>query len=177
MRTRLVPVALVSGALLLGGCGTGLQATTYTKEKNPRDFGGHSAGDLDIRNLGIAAPATGDVFAAGGTDSATLSGSVVNTGTSDDALVGIEAQDFGSAQLQVDGQDVTSVPIPAGSGTSSWTAVLTDPKRDLHVGGYTTVTLLFSRAGQVQGLQVPLRAGDTGLDSRTAEQDPYKVGE
>ena len=175
MRTRLVPVALVSGALLLAGCGTGLQATTYTKEKNPRDFGGRSAGDLDIRNLGIAPPATGDVYTS--TDTATLSGSVVNTGTSDDALVGIEAQDFGSAQLQVDGQDVTSVPIAAGSGASTWTAVLSDPKRYLHVGGYTTVTLLFSRAGQVQGLQVPLRAGDTGLDSRSADQDPYKVGE
>jgi copper(I)-binding protein len=176
VRNRLVPVALVSGALLLGGCGTGLQATTYTKEKAPRDFGLASAGDLEIRNLAIAPPASGDGFAAG-TDTASLTGSVVNTGTQDDALIGIEAEDFGSAQLQLNGQDTTSVPVPAGAATGSWTAVLTDPKKDLRAGTYTTVTLVFDRAGRVEGLRVPLRAGDTGLDSRTPAQDPYKVGE
>ena len=176
MRSRLAPVALVSGALLLAGCGTGLQATTYTKESAPRDFQGATAGDLSIRNLGIAPPASGTGFTAGG-GTATLSGGVVNTGTEDDALVGVEAADFGSAQLQLDGADVTSVPVPAGSGASTWTAVLSDPKRDLSAGGYTTVTLLFSKAGRVEGLQVPLRAGDTGLADREAAQDPYEVGE
>ena len=180
MRSRLVPVAvvsgIVSGALLLSGCGTGLQATTYTKEKAPRDFSLASAGDLEIRNLGIAPPSTGDTFTAG-TGTATLSGSVVNTGTEDDDLVGIESDDFASVQLQLDGKDTTSVPVPAGSDAGTWSATLTGPKEDLRVGQYTTVTLVFSKAGRVENLQVPLRSGDTGLSERTPAQDPYHVGE
>ena len=171
-----VPVALLSGALLLAGCGTGLQATTYTKEKAPRDFGLVSAGDLEIRNLAIAPPATGLVLKAG-TDSAVLSGAVVNTGTTDDALVAVQADDAAAAQLQLDGKDVTSVPIAAGTGAGTWTATLTGLKDDLRVGQYTTVTLVFAKAGRVEGLQVPVRAGDTGLGDRAADQDPYKVGE
>lgn len=180
MRSRSVravaPVALVSGALLLSGCGTGLQATTYTKERAPRDFQLASAGDLEIRNLGIAPPATGTTFTAG-TDTATLSGSIVNTGSEDEDLIGVESDDFTSVQLQLDGKDTTSVPVPAGGEAGTWTATLSGLKRDLHAGEYTKVTLVFSKAGRKEGLQVPLRAGDTGLAQRTPEQDPYRVGE
>ena len=51
--------------LLLSGCGVGLHATTYTKELSPRDFDPASLGALQVRNLGIAPPDSGDTHTAG----------------------------------------------------------------------------------------------------------------
>jgi hypothetical protein len=50
-------------------------------------------------------------------------------------------------------------------------------KSDLRVAQYINVTLVFQRAGRLTGVQVPIRAGDTGLGSRTPAQDPYKSAE
>ncbi|MCU1622611.1 MAG: Copper(I)-binding protein [Frankiales bacterium] len=175
MRSRstapLVTALLVTG-LLMAGCGTGLQATTYTKETSPRDFNGTSIANLEVRNLGIAAPASGLTFKAG--DSAVLTGSVVNTGTTDDALVAVESVAATSVTLS-DGTATAAptVPIPAGSDASSWSATLTGLTADLRAGQYVTVTLVFERAGRLTGLQVPVRSGDNGLEGRTPEQDPY----
>ena len=175
LRGKLPAAALVTGALLLSGCGTGLQATTYTKEKAPRDFAVASVADLAVRNLAIAPPATGDTFAKG--DTATLSGAVINTGTQDDELIGVETDAAGASSLLVDGKPVPSVPVAAGTDASSWTASLTGLTRELRAGQYVTVTLVFAKAGRLSDLQVPVRAGDTGLDTRPAAQDPYHVGE
>jgi copper(I)-binding protein len=165
----------VTGALLLSGCGTGLQATTYTKEKSPRDFAAASVADLEVHNLGIAPPAQGDTFAT--SDTATLSGSVIYTGTQDDELIGVESDAAGATSLLLDGRPVPSVPVTAGTDAATWTASLTGLTRELQVGQYVTVTLVFAKAGRLPDLQVPVRAGDTGLDTRTPEQDPYHVGE
>ncbi|MCU1602423.1 MAG: hypothetical protein JWO22_3132 [Frankiales bacterium] len=173
MRTRLLPAALLASGLLLSGCGTGLQATTYTKEKAPRDFSGATAGDLDIRNLGIAPPSTGIVLKAG--DHATLTGSFVNTGTVDDKLVSVSSDAAATATV-VPGGTATDVTIPAGGDADTWSADLV-LKADTSVGQYLTVTLVFERAGTVTDLQVPIRSGDTGLSSRAPEQDPYGSGE
>ncbi len=177
MRTRLVPavplVSLLASGLVLSGCGTGLQATTYTKETSPRDFKGTTAGDLDIRNLGVLAPPTGIVLKAG--DHATLTGSLINTGTEADTLVSVSSADATSATL-LPGGTATDISIPAGGDNDTWSAdlVLT---RDVTVGSYLTVTLQFSRAGAVTDLQVPVRSGDNALGNRGRAQDPYSSGE
>lgn len=170
-----VPAALLSSALLLAGCGTGLQATTYTKERSPRDFDDRSIADLEVRNLGITPPSTGIAFHVG--DSAVLTGTVVNTGDTDDALVGVESDIAGSVSLLVEGPGNAAnpeVPIPAGGDAGSWAARLTGLTKDLHVGQYVTVTLVFAHAGRLTDLQVPIRIGDTGLSSREEAQDPYE---
>jgi copper(I)-binding protein len=171
----LVTALLVTG-LLLAGCGTGLQATTYTKETSPRDFNGTSIADLEVRNLGIAAPTSGLTFNPG--DSAVLTGSVVNTGTTDDTLVAVESAVATSVTLS-DGTATAAptVPIPAGSDAGSWSATLTGLTADVRVGQYVTVTLVFQRAGRLSGLQVPVRSGDNGVEGRTPEQDPYHAPE
>ena len=176
MRSRLLSAAAVSSTLLLSGCGTGLHATTYTIERSPRDFRSTQIADLKVRNLGIAGPSTGITIASGGT--AVLTGSVVNSGDSDDALVGVEVDVAGTSTLWLDGKTVTSVPVPAGGATGQWSVTLSDLKRDLRVGQYVDVSLVFARAGRLADLQVPVRTPqDTGLGERTPEQDPYRSAE
>ena len=157
MRSRLLPAALLTSGLLLSGCGTSLQATTYTKERAPRDFAPASSGDLQVRNLGIAPPATGIVLKAG--EHATLTGTVVNNGDTDDRLVSV-ASDAASAVTLIPGGTATDVTVPAGGDADTWSAdlVLT---QDTMVGHYLTVTLTFERAGKLEDLQVPVRTGDT----------------
>ncbi|MCW2707474.1 MAG: Copper chaperone PCu(A)C [Frankiales bacterium] len=175
MRSRLLPAALVSSTLVLSGCGTGLHAATYTQERSPRDFEGKSIANIEVRDLGIAPPISGSTLTAG--DTAVLSGGLVNTGTTDDALVGVESDVASSSALEVDGKSVTSIPIPAGGDAGQWSALLSGLKSELHVAQYISVTLVFQRAGRLTGVQVPIRAGDTGLGSRTPAQDPYKSAE
>ena len=193
MRSHLVSAGLLSSALLLSGCGTGLQATTYTKERSPRDFAGASLQGLEVRNLGIAPPATGGTLET--SDTAVLTGSVVNTGTTDDTLVGVETDIAATATLTPGtstndgttpgaipspspaGQSASGVPVPAGGDASDWSVQLTGLRAPLHVGQYVTVTLVFAQAGRLADLQVPVRAGDTGLSDRTPAQDPYKSAE
>jgi len=167
VRSRLVPAALLSSALLLSGCGTGLHATTYTKERAPRDFANASLADLEVRNLGIAAPSEGDTLTAGQT--AVLTGSVVNRGDKDDTLVGIESTAAGASSLYLDGKAVSEVTVPAGGDASTWSALLTGLRNDVRVGSYVEVTLVFRSAGRLEGVKVPVR--------NQPEQDPYKSAE
>ena len=173
MRSRLVSATLLSSALLLSGCGVGLHATTYTKELAGRDFAPASAGELQIRNLGIAPPTSGDTHTAG--DTAVLTGTIVNTGSSDDALVGVESSVAGATSLWLNGKTVSEVPVAAGSDAGTWTALLTGLREDLRIGDYVSVTLVFAHAGRLEDLQVPVRLGSSdGIGSRSPEQDPYK---
>lgn len=175
MRSRLLSAALLS-SILLSGCGTGLHATTYTIERSPRDFRSTQVADLQVRNLGIVGPSTGITISSDGT--AVLTGSVVNSGDTDDALVGVETDVAGTSTLWLDGKTVTAIPVPAGGATGQWSATLSDLKQDLRVGQYVDVTLVFARAGRLADLQVPVRTPqDTGLGERTPEQDPYKSAE
>jgi copper(I)-binding protein len=171
-----VSAALLSSTLLLTGCGTGLKATTYTIERSPRDFRSTGIADLEVRNLGIAGPSTGITIPASST--AVLTGTVVNTGHSDDSVVGVETDVAGTATMWLNGKPVTEVPVPAGGDTGQWSVTLSDLKQDLRVGQYLDVTLVFAHAGRLADLQVPVRTpADTGLDQRTPEQDPYKSAE
>jgi copper(I)-binding protein len=171
-RRRLVPAALLV-ALALTGCGTGLQNQTY-KERSIRDFDGLTVGSLEVRNLGIDAPASGSVIPAD-EGTAVVTGSVINTGRTADALTGASSSVAASAQLQVDGTDVSAVPVPAGSDAgTTWAVLLTGLKKDLLAGTYVDITLTFERAGRTEQLSIPVRVGDTGLSDREEAQDPYE---
>ena len=169
--SRLVNVAAVvlCGAAL-SACGTGLEAQTY-KARTPYDYTNAELGDLSLRNLAIEAPLSDGVLAKG--DVATLTGAVVNTGATDDALTSASSDAAATAKLLVDGSPVTSVPVPA-SGTSgtTWAVSLEGLTKDLRAGQYVTVTLTFDKAGRTT-LQVPVRSGDNGLGDREPLQDPY----
>ena len=168
--------ALLSSTLLLAGCGTGLKATTYTIERSPRDFRSTSIAQLEVRNVGIGGPSTGITIPAGST--AVLTGTVVNTGDTEDTLVGVEVAEAGTVTMWVAGKPVTEVPVPAGGDTGQWTVTLSGLKQDLRVGQYLDVSLVFAHAGRLADLQVPVRTPvDTGLDERTPEQDPYESAE
>ena len=81
----------------------------------------------------------------------------------------------GAVTLLVDGTPTAEVAVPAnGAAPTTWAVAFTDLRRPLAVTEYVPVTLEFQRAGRVT-LQVPVFAGDNGLQDREPEQDPYHV--
>jgi copper(I)-binding protein len=172
---RTASAALVLGAVLLSGCGTGLHATTY-KERGrmdaaETDIGGRTG--LAVRNLQIGAPTSGDTIPTGGT--AFVTGSIVNNGTSPDALVGAGSDVAGAATLLVSGSPTTEVALPAGgTAPGTWSIALTGLTRALTATALVPVTLEFRRAGRVT-VQVPVAPAPGALEDRTPAQDPYHV--
>jgi copper(I)-binding protein len=172
---RLAPVlALAVCAGALTGCGTGLEPQTY-KGQN-RAFSPTAVGSVEIRNIGVTAPISGEAYAAG--ENVIVSGSLVNPSDTDDALVGATSSAAGSADLLLAGDAATSIPVPArGQAPATWAVLLKGLKSPLSPGSYVTVTLTFEKAGRTKELLVPVRSGDNGLSSREESQDPYKVAE
>jgi copper(I)-binding protein len=169
-RRPVTVVAAVLCAAALSACGTGLQNETY-KATGRQDSALAQVGTIAIRNAYVDAPASGDVLPQGA--SATLVASFVNKGATDDALTGVTSAIAGSTELRVDGQTVSSVDIPSRSTSSpKATIVFKDLTRDVRVGEYITVRFSFKLAGSTD-VQVPVRAGDTGLADREEAQDPY----
>lgn len=171
-RRPLTVAAAVLCAAVLSACGTGLQAQTY-KETGRQDSATTDLGRLAVRNLHVEAPADGNVLASG--DQAVLTGTFVNGGASNDSLTALTTDAAGSVGLTVDDRPATAVAVPAGGESGQWTAVLGALTKDLHAGEYISVTLTFAGAGRAT-VQVPIRAGNNGLSSRTPEQDPYHEG-
>ena len=170
-RTVTVAAAVLSAAALTA-CGTGLQAQTY-KEKGRQDSATTDLGRLAVRNLHVQPPTDGSILATG--SQAVLTGTFVNAGSADDSLKTLTTDVAGSVNLTVDGAPATTVAVPAGGSSGTWTAILDGLTKDLHAGEYISVTLDFSGAGRTT-VQVPVRAGDNGLGSREPEQDPYGGG-
>ena len=173
MSRRPVIAALLSTALL-SACGTGLQAKTYQEigrqDGAAADLGG--ATGIAVRHLHVDPPAAGSAFEING--NASVTGGLVNNGGSADALVGASSDAARDATLLVDGTPTTEVAIPArGAAPTSWSVSLTGLTREVHAATYISVTLEFQRAGRVT-LQVPVHAGDNGLEDREEAQDPYE---
>jgi copper(I)-binding protein len=166
--SRPVTAVLLSAALL-SACGTGLEAQTY-KPRTPHDSISAHVGKVAIRNLAIAAPQQGQTLAVG--DRAVVTGSFINEDTVPDALVDASSDIAATVVLQTDGQDPT-IPIPPlGSSGTTWSLVLDGLTKELRPGQFASLTLVFAKAGRIT-VSVPVRAGDTGLGERKAEQDPY----
>jgi copper(I)-binding protein len=168
-------LALLLSAALLSGCGTGLHSRTY-REHGRQDgaianVGGRSG--IAVRNVHLTPPATGSTYGVGST--AFLTGGLVNGSGTADALVGATSDVAGAVTLLVDDTPTTEVAIPAhGAATTTWALALSSLTRPVSVATYVTVTLEFRSAGRVT-LQVPVFAGDNGLQNRTPEQNPYSV--
>jgi copper(I)-binding protein len=167
--------ALLASAALLAGCGTGLEARTYQEvgreDGAVANVGGHTG--IQVRHLHVAPPASGTQVEAGST--AFVVGGLVNAGGSADSLVGATSDVAGAVQLLVDGTPTTEVAIPAGGAApQGWALALSGLSRALTPATYVPVTLEFRHAGRVT-LDVPVYAGDQGLDDRTPAQDPYAV--
>ena len=172
-RRTVSALAALGTAALLTGCGTGLEARTYQETGREdgavADLGGKSG--LAIRHLHVAPPATGAAVEAGST--AFVVGGLVNNSGSADALIGASSPVAGAVTLLVDGSPTTEVAVPAkGAAPQSWAIALAGLNRGLPPTTYVEVTLEFARAGRVT-LQVPVHAGDQGLQDREAAQDPY----
>ena len=176
MSRRRIATSLVAltAAALLAGCGTGLEATTI-KETGREDGASTDVGGLNgiaVRRLHVAAGLEAG-HAAGGT--AYVTGGLINSSGSADALVGASSDVAGSVTLVVDGTPTTQVALPAqGVAPSGWAIALNGLTQDLAPASYVRVTLEFQRAGRVT-LDVPVHAGDTGLKDREEAQDPYEA--
>jgi copper(I)-binding protein len=168
--------AIVASAVLAAGCGTGLQAQTY-KEKGRRDGATATVGGREgvaVQRLHVTGPRTGSAFAVG--DSAFVAGGLINNASTADALVGATSDVSPAVSLLVDGSPVQQVDLPAdGAAPAGWSLQLTSLTRAVPAGTYIAVDLQFQHAGKVS-LQVPVDAGDNGLSTRTADEDPYKAG-
>ena len=169
MRRPVALVALTLSAALVSACGTGLEAQTY-KERRAYDATHVDVDQLAVRNLSLEAVSEADGAPTGG--GALLTGTVVNNGTADDALVGVQTDVASDIQL-VSAAGAPQLVVPAGgtSGTE-WAVQLSGLTRPIKVGEYVSVTLEFAKAGRTT-VQVPVRAGDNGLKDREVAQDPY----
>lgn len=176
-RRLITAAALVVTAALASACGTGLQAKTYT-ESGRSDSGAATLGGIAVRNAYIDQPATGNSIPIG--QSALLVGFLVNNSSTGDALVGASSPLATGADLQLGTAPAATVAIPpnstvpiAGAAPGAiWSISLTGLIRPLRVGEFISVTLNFQNAGHAT-IQVPVRAGNNGLGSRTPDQNPF----
>ncbi|MGB8650942.1 MAG: copper chaperone PCu(A)C [Mycobacteriales bacterium] len=170
-RRPVTVAAVVLSAVVLSGCGTGLHAQTY-RETGRSDSAVAEVGSIAVRGLHVEPSTTGNTLAVG--DDAVVTGVLVNNGTEDDSLTGAATDAASSIAIQQGGVTATSVKVPAGSTSGTdWSLKLSGLTKELQAGEYLSITLVFDKAGRTT-LQVPIRAGDNGLSSRTPEQDPYK---
>jgi len=165
--------AVLLGAAVLSGCGTGLQAQVY-KETGRGDSASADLDSLAIRNLHFEPAAEGNALATG--DRAVMTGSFANRGDAQDTLTSISSPAAASVMLLQHGKAVSSIDIPAGGAAGGWTAVLEGVNRPVRAGQYLPVTLTFSRGGRTT-LQVPLHISEGDLEGREVNQEPYGHGE
>jgi copper(I)-binding protein len=168
-------LALLVSAVALAGCGTGLEAKTYS-ETGRQDGAFATVGGRDgvvLQRLHVIGPDSGSTLAAG--DTALVTGGLVNNSGTDDALIGASSDLSNRVTLLVDGSPATELALPAHRAAGTWSIVLNGLTREVHVATSITVTLEFQRAGKVT-VQVPVAAGDNGLRDRTPQQDPYAEG-
>jgi copper(I)-binding protein len=166
-----VAVLAVSAAAL-SACGTGLQAQTY-REVGRQDGASITVDKIAVRDLHVVPPLTGASIPK--YETAVVSGVLVNEGDTADALVGASTDSAATATLEDGGQPSTSIPLLPHGMATTWTINLRGLTKPLEGGRFINVTLTFNRARQTT-LQVPIRAGDTGLAQRTPEQNPYGEG-
>jgi copper(I)-binding protein len=143
--------------LALTACGVGLDPQTY-RERTTQDAANAQAGDLALRNVAIAPPATGEKEIAAGSD-AQLVLSIVNPGEEKDTLTGVTTGASTSTKL-VDGSghEVTSVEIPAKGAArdGDFGVVLVGLTKALRPGMYVDVTFAFATNGRLK-VSVPVK--------------------
>lgn len=189
LRTAIVGVALFS-PVALTACSAGQVAQTATQE---RDQTGAMAevGDITLRAVELAYPRGGSYDAG---DDAELQLAIVNTGDEADALVSVEGEGFGSAELSGGSAEATTgtptgSPSAAGSGEielppdttvfvgeGDVDVTLTDLDESLTVGQYVTLDLTFEDAGEVT-VRVPVANPDSELERGEGFDFHHEEGE
>ena len=184
LRAATMGVLLLS-PLVLSACSAGQVTQTATQV---RDKAGAQAqiGEITLRQVQLLSP-RGGTYEPG--DDAELQLAIVNDGTDDDALVGVEGEGFGSVEIESSssgtaasgsptsasrssapsGGAAQEIEVPAGSsvfvgGEDEPTVTLTDLDEGLTPGQFIDVTLRFERAGEVT---VPVSvANPSGTEER-----------
>jgi copper(I)-binding protein len=177
VRSRLL-AALAGGAVVaagLGGCAAGQRAAT-ANEFSVVDGISANVGAMGIRDAGVTAPKAAAGYVAGST--ATLSMTVVNVGSSPDALTSVSTPNAASAKITPAPSSAApasastsagQIVVPAngavvvGPGTGSAVVSLSGLKYRLVPGQSIPVTLNFKIAGPVTvDLAVKLVPDQTG---------------
>ncbi len=156
LRAATMGVLLLS-PVALGACSAG--QVTQTETQNRDKTGGQAqVGDITVRAAQLESP-RGAVYDEG--DDAELRIALVNGGTEDDTLVGIDGEGFADAEISVGGATGAStggaggdeIEIPADStvfvGEDDVTVTLTDLEEALTTGQYLDLQLTFENAGEV----------------------------
>ncbi|MCW0214153.1 MAG: hypothetical protein OJJ54_12405 [Pseudonocardia sp.] len=177
--TRIVLAGGVAlGALLLAGCGSGMQA--QTSEQVAAVAGANTeAGTILIRNAEITYPVeipdSANVYRTGSV--APLSMTIVNTGNSGDRLVSATSP-AGTVTITGNGSLPSQralVAAEAGAeptpGATTITVEITGLREDIRAGLSYPVVLNFEKAGPVT-VQVPV-----GAPSEPREDHPEAAGE
>jgi copper(I)-binding protein len=155
---RLAPVLALCLPLALTACGSGRSPHTY-QERPTVDAAQASVGDLQLRNVTIAAPEPGETeLAVGGEATATMA--VVNTGEGSDRLTGVSTADATSVDiLDADGQVVPKVDVAGlgALGSTDFSLALRGLTRAIRPGEHVEMTFTFVRGGRKTVL-VPVAA-------------------
>ena len=171
-----VAAAALASAVVLTGCGTGLDAMTYKhagrQDGASVDVGGRQG--VKVRHLHVTPPLEGSTIPAG--DSALVIGGLSNAGGQADALVGAASPAATGAVLLVGGEEVGEIAIPAGAAAPlDWAVRLDGLTAELHVAERIDLTLVFRNAGRVT-VPVQVLPGQNGLEEREPAQDPNEGG-
>jgi copper(I)-binding protein len=168
--TTLLAAAVVP--LALTACGVGLDPQTY-RERSTQDATNATVGDLALRNVAIAPPATGQAELGIGTD-AHLTLAVVSVSSTPDRLLSVSSPAASSTELvDSSGRPVTTVDIPANgtAGFGDFGVVLRGLTKAMRPGRYVEVTFTFNRNGRAT-LQVPVKVYDTPVPRESFSAKP-----
>ena len=186
MRRRIgIGFVAVVATLLTSACAAGQKAQT-ANETPAIDGAGTSVGTIQLRDVAIKSPSSGPAYPAGAAAEVQLV--VVNTGTTDDTLVGLSTPAAAASTLFATSSDAQlalspspsttpsgapsvnpglsslSVPagqrIPVGISTADKVLVLTGITKTLYAGTMVQISFSFSKAGTIT-LAVPVQLTDS----------------
>ena len=165
---RSLAAGVLAGALLLTGCGAGQDAQTYEPRANgDGDSVDGGVGAIAIRHVSVRAPQIGQEYAAG--QDALVDLTIINSGTSEDALVGASSPE--AASVDIAGAPVPLVIAPRSTAERGYNLVLRDLREELFTAEYVEITLEFREAGSVT-LNVPV-----SITFEEPEEVEYEVPE
>ena len=162
LRAASMGVLLLS-PVALSACSAGQVTQTATQQRD-KTGGQAQLGELTLRQAELESP-RGGTYQAG--DDPELRLAIVNPGTEDDTLVGIEGDGFAEAEVRITpaagtpaatptpttgAGTGTEIPIPAGSTVyigEDVRVTLTDLTEPLTTGQYLDIDLTFENAGEV----------------------------
>lgn len=165
---RLAPVLLaVVTAASVSACGAGLDAQTY-QERNNASSSNASTGDLQLRNIAVEAPPSGEGYEIG--DDATVIVTVTNRGDEDDRLVEVTSPAAREVVVLAGGSERDMVVPADGSTGSAVTLELRGLTRPLRPAEYVELNFRFADNGTATVLAPVDVTGETDRPVYTGER-------